>query len=185
MRKLVIGMAIFGLASLTGVQAQSWGTHAGLTTYLSEVNGANVPTAGLEAGVSRGAFRLGAYGLRNLQPARMPDYEANLEEYGLWGAYLHSMAPGMNLSLGLRGGLGTAGMDAVYNQGWEGQREASIRTLSPELGIEFALSRHFSLTLFSGYRMVWGAESLERLTCGTYGSLFTGLSVRAGFFPGR
>jgi hypothetical protein len=185
MWKLIVGMVIAAWVALASIQAQQWGAHAGATLYLSEVNGANVPSAGLEAGVSRGPIRLGVYGLRNLQPVRTPDYEANLQEHGLWAAYLYPAAAGLNLAIGIRGGLGTAGMEPVYNQARESLDEADIRAFSPELGIELALGRHISLTLFSGYRWVWGAEKLEYRTCGSYSSLFTGLSARVGFFPGR
>lgn len=185
MRKWIIWIAVYGLAGLGILQAQSWGAHAGITAYLSEANGSNAPFAGMEAGVSRGRIHLGVYGLRTLRPAQTPTYESTLEEYGLWAAYYYPATAGLNLGFGLRAGQGTAALEAVYNGVSEGMQEEVVQAFSPEFSVEFPLSRHISAAVISGYRWVLGAENLEDAGCGSFSSLYTGLSLRLGLFPGR
>ncbi|MCB0552617.1 MAG: hypothetical protein KDD02_03620 [Phaeodactylibacter sp.] len=185
MRNWLLWIAVYGLAGLGFMQAQDWGAYAGATAYISEANGANVPSAGMEAGVSRGRIHLGVYGMKTLKPAQTPTYESTLEEYGFWASYYYPATPGLSLTFGLRAGQGTAGMEAVHNHISEGLQEEAIRAFSPEIGVEFPLSRHLSAAFISGYRWIWGAENLEDVGCSSYSSLYTGLSLRLGIFPGR
>ena len=91
----------------------------------------------------------------------------------------------LNLNFGLRVGVGEAGMEAIQKRVSEGIQKEDIWATSPEVGIEFPLSRNLSLAYTGGYRWLWGAENLEDVGCGSYSSFYTALSLRVGFFPGR
>lgn len=186
MRKwMLFPLVLFGLLTAVNGQPREWGYHAGTTVQLSEVNGANALSAGMTAGVSSGRILLGFYGLKALTPAQAPTYESTLEEYGFQGAFLYPLTPRLNLHFGLRAGWGEAGLEAIYKSVSEGMQKENIRAASPEMGIEFPLTRHLSLSYIGGYRWLWGAENLEDVDCGSYSSVYTTLSLRVGFFPGR
>ncbi len=182
---MLLPVMLFALLSAVNGQPREWGYHAGTTVQLSEVNGANALSAGMTAGVSSGRIMLGFYGLRALTPAQTPTYESSLEEYGFQGAFLYPITSRLNLNFGFRAGLGEAGMEAVHKHISEGSQKEDIRAFSPEAGIEFPLTRHLSLAYIAGYRWLWGAENLEDVGCGSYSSVYTTLSLRVGFFPGR
>ena len=186
MKKYILLLAmIFGLISALFSQPREWGYHAGATVLLSEINGANALSSGMTAGVSNGRILIGVYGIRALSPAQRPTYESTLEEYGLQTAFLYPMTSRLNLNFGLRAGVGEAGMEAIQKRISEGVQKEAIWAISPEMGIEFPLTRNLSLAYTAGYRWLWGAENLEDVGCGSYSSIYTALSLRAGFFPGR
>ena len=186
MKKWVLLSAItFGLLSALNGQPREWAYHAGTTVQLSEINGPNAVSAGMTAGVSNGRILLGFYSLKALTPAQAPTFESTLEEYGFQGAFLYPATSRLNLTFGLRAGYGEAGMKAIYKRVSEGTEKANIWAISPEVGVEFPLSRRLSLAYSSGYRWLWGAENLEDVSCGSYSSLYSALSLRVGFFPGR
>lgn len=182
---ILLPTMILSLAYLSYGQARQWGYHAGAGLQISEANGVNVLSAGMTAGVSNGRLLLGFYGLKALNQAQTPTYQSTLEEYGLQGFYLYPLTPRLNFSFGLKAGYGKAGLEAVSGQISEGKQEENIRAASPEVGIEFPLSRNLSLAYSSGYRWVWGAEKLEDVSCGNFSSLYNALTLRVGFFPGR
>ena len=186
MKKWVLLSAItFGLLSAISGQPREWGYHAGTAVQLSEVNGSNAVSAGMTAGVSNGRILIGFYGLKALTPAQTPTYESTLEEYGFLGTFLYPLTSRLNLGFGVRAGYGEAGMEAIYKRVSEGVQKEDIWAISPELGIEFPLTRHLSLSYGGGYRWLWGAENLEKVDCGSYSSFYSALSLRVGFFPGR
>ena len=186
MKKYILLLAmIFGLISALFSQPREWGYHAGATVLLSEINGANTLSAGMTAGVSNGRILLGFYGLKALTPAQRPTYESTLEEYGLQTAFLYPLTSRLNLNFGLRAGVGEASMEAIHKHISEGAQKEDIWAISPEMGIEFPLSRNLSLAYTGGYRWIWGSENLEDVGCGSYSSFYNALSLRVGFFPGR
>lgn len=182
---LFLSVMILGMWSIALGQPREWGYHGGATMLLSEVNGANALSAGMTAGVSNGRVMVGIYGLKDVTPAQRPTYESTLEEYGVQGAFLYPVTSRLNLDFGLRLGYGEAGMEAIRKHISEGTQTENIWAASPEVGIEFPLTRHLSLAYVGGYRWLWGAENLEDVGCGSYSSFYTALSLRAGFFPGR
>ena len=182
---MLFPVVLFGLLCTLNGQPREWGYHAGSTVLLSEVNGVNAISAGMTMGVSSGRFLLGFYGLKAITPAQTPTYESTLEEYGFQGTFLYPATSRLNFSFGLRVGLGEAGMEAIYKRVSEGLQKEDIWAASPEAGVEFPLTRNLSLAYTAGYRWLWGAENLEDVGCGSYSSIYTALSLRAGFFPGR
>lgn len=178
-------MMMASIISSAWGQARQWGYHAGASVQLSELNGANAVLGGMAAGVSNGRLLLDFYGLRELQPGLTPTYRSTLEEYGLQVAYLHPATSRLNLIFGLKAGFGQAGLEAACGAVSEGRQEEDFRAISPEVGFEFPLSRRLSLAYASGYRWLWGAENIEDVSCGSFSSLYTALSLRIGFFPGR
>ena len=184
-KRLLFAAMIFGLIGAIYSQPREWGYHAGATVMLSEVNGSNALSAGMTAGVSNGRMLLGLYGMKALRPSQRPTYESTLEEYGLQVAFLYPLTSRLNLDFGLRAGIGEAGMEAIHKHISEGVQTEDVRAISPEMGVEFPLTRNLSLAYTGGYRWVWGAENLEDVGCGSYSSFYNALSLRVGFFPGR
>jgi hypothetical protein len=182
---ILLSAMILGLINGIYSQPQEWGYHAGATVLLSEVNGANTLSAGMTAGVSNGRILIGFYGMKALTPAQRPTYESTLEEYGLQGAFLYPITSRLNLNFGLRAGIGEAGMEAIHKRISEGIQKEAIRAISPEVGVEFPLTRNLNLAYTGGYRWLWGAENLEDVGCSSYSSFYNALSLRVGFFPGR
>ncbi|MEN0003639.1 MAG: hypothetical protein AAF798_05835 [Bacteroidota bacterium] len=132
-------------------------------------------------------YFLGGYGMGTDYPEfeinegeLFGNYEIDFGHGGLWFGYTHKQDKLVHLFLSTKVGWGSARLEGLDQQ--EQRFRDRVFVLTPEVGIEFNVTRFFKIGLTGGYRWVNGISVLPTLNNSDFNSPVGIINFRFGGF---
>ena len=164
MKKYLLTIAIL-LLGLTYAQAQSMqGVFVSPIFEISELEADVTLGMGFAVGTNVNNWHVAAYGLRTVRSGESGDigswHNLRLTSGGLWIAYQRPVSQYVSVNAGMKMGLGQITREWNILNELSGVDKANLTMLTPEIGVELALSDRVSIGYTSGFRWAMSMEHM-------------------------
>lgn len=137
---------------------------------------------GMAAGTVQGNWHIAAFGMRTTNASQINDigewYKLNLTSGGLWVTYHHPIGNYLDVSAGMKIAVGQLEREWNYMNEFFGLEKANLQMLTPEVGIEFALSPHLLLSYTSGFRWITQIDAITDVKSRDLHSLSNAITIK-------
>lgn len=173
-----IVFAIFML--FTSLKINGQGAFLAPMAEISEIDGAISLGAGVGGGIALKRWLVGGYGMYTSKAGQVGDngalHDLHMTFGGIWLGYAQPVSEYLAVTLSLKGAFGNARQEGITDAERGNDR---FWLLTPEAGMEVALSRSVRLALSTGYRVV-GDVQLSAFTNQNLHTLVNTFTIKVG-----